>query len=157
MQEKENKNKSIKVSLDMNKIEEMIDSLMGSMMEKVPDEKQPFVMGFTINFNSDELPLIEELKEFKQGNDLEKNFVAKNFSKPLAEAQYFDKEVIVSFELPKKVIKKELRVDVKEDSVFVIAPKYNFFRRLHLKQKINPNSFSSNFNNSFLELTFKKK
>ena len=69
----------------------------------------------------------------------------------------FEKEVIASFELPKKLKKKELMVDIKEDNIFVRAPKHNFFRRLHLKQKINPRSFNSNFKNSFLELTFKKK
>lgn len=156
MQRRESK-KSIKLSLDMNRVEEMIDTLMDSMMEKVPEEKQPFVMGFTINFNSDDLPLIEELKEIKGERELERKFVSNDFSKPLAEAHYFEKEIIASFELPKKVNKRDLMVEVKEDSIFVKSPRHNFFRRLCLNQKINPRSFSSNFKNSFLELTFRKK
>jgi len=157
MQIKENKKKSVKISLDMNKMEEMIDSLMDSMMDKVPNEKQPFVMGFTINFNSEDLPLIEELKEINQTKLLEQQFIPNNFPSPLAEAHYFKNEVIASFELPKKISRKDLKVNVTENSVFVKSQKHNFFRRLTLKQKINPKKFSSTFNNSFLELTFKKK
>jgi len=146
--------KVIKFSMDMNKIEEMIDELMNSMMQRVPDEKQPFVMGFTINFNSDEIPLIEELKEIPDEVINESAVDINNF---LAEAHYFDKEVLVSFELPKNLLKKDLSVNVTEKSVLVKASKHGFSKRILLKEKINPKEFFSNFNNCFFELTFKKK
>jgi len=155
MQEK--KKNVIHFSMDMEKVEEMVDQLMDSMLEKVPAEKQPFIMGFTINFNSDELPLIEEMKEFPEQKQLEKEIVPQNFQKTLAEAHYFKNEILVSFELPKNVSKNDLSVDVTEKSVFVKASKKSFFRRISLKEKIDTRNFSSNFNNSVLELAFKKK
>ncbi len=151
------KKKVIHFSMDMNKVEEMVDQLMDSMMEKVPAEKQPFIIGFTINFNSDELPLIEELKEFPEQKQLEKEINPKNLQKTLAEAHYFKNEILVSFELPKNVSRNDLSVDVTEKSVFVKAPKKSFFRRISLKEKIEPRNFSSSFNNSVLELIFRKK
>jgi len=152
----QDKKKTVKFSMDMDKIEDMIDKLMESMMEKTPGEKQPLVMGFTINFNSADLPVLEELKEIEE-SELEKEVVAENFAVPLAEAHYFKNEVIVSFELPKEVLRKNLSVNVTEKTVSVKSKKHAFFKKIPLKQKINPKKFSSSFKNSFLELTFEKK
>ncbi len=155
--EKEKNKKVIKFSMDMDKVEEMIDKLMDSMMDKFPEEKQPFVMGFTINFNSDDLPVIEELKEIETDSETEKHLVTKNFSVLLAEAHYFPKEVLVSFELPKNISRNDLTVEIKEKTVLVKSKKFSYSKRISLKEKINPKKFSSNFNNSVLELTFIKK
>ncbi|MFH1664499.1 MAG: Hsp20/alpha crystallin family protein [archaeon] len=143
-------------SMDLDEVEEIFDKLMNSMMEKLPEEKQPFMMGFTINFGSD-VPVIEEIREIEKETELDKRFVAKNLKNSLAEAHYFDEEVLVSFELPKNISRKDLIVDVTENSVLVKSRKKSFSRNLLLKEKINPRNFSSNLNNSFLELTFKKK
>jgi HSP20 family molecular chaperone IbpA len=148
--------KVVKFSMDLNKVEEMIDQLMDSMMEKVPAEKQPFVMGFTINFNSEDLPIIEEMNEIED-KEIEKGIVSENLSNPLAEAHYFKEEIVVSFELPKRVSRKELKVDVTESSIVVRVPKHSFKRKIFLKEKINPRKFSSSFKNAFFELTFRKK
>ncbi len=155
MQNKKKKKNPIKFSVDINKVEEMVDNLMDSMIEKVPKEKKPFLIGFTLNFDSEDLPVIEELKELDEEN-FDENFVSANPSEPLAEVNYFKKEVVASFELPKKIRKNELQVKVKKNCISVKSRKHNFFKKVLLKHKINPKKFSSNLNNSFLELTFKK-
>jgi HSP20 family molecular chaperone IbpA len=142
--------------MDMNKVEEIIDKMMDSLIQKMPEEKQPFAMGFTINFDS-RFPLIEEINEIENEADWQKKLVARNLSGYLAEAHYFKDEVVVSFELPKKISSNDLSVEVDERKVCVKARKHNFFKKIFLKKKINPKKFSSSFKNSFLELTFKLK
>ena len=148
--------KAIKFSMDLNKMEEMIDKLMDSMMQNIPEEKQPFVMGFTINFASGEMPVIEEMSEIEE-MELEKELVSENLSNHLAEANYFRNQIVVVFELPKRISRKDLKVNVNEASVMVKSQKLDFKRKVFLKEKINPRKFSSTFRNSVLELTFMKK
>jgi len=141
--------------LDFEKIEEMIDDMMGKMEESTNfDPTKPIVMGLSIRIDPSGNSQIVEMKpsDATRSND----FVAQ--PEPLVEIQNADGGFLVTVEMPG--VKKEnlaLQCDANELIVQSKNTNPNYYKKIRFQEELNPKQINAEFRNGILEIQIPKK
>ncbi len=141
---------------DFDKLEEMMDHLMGDMMRGGTAGNKPVVFGFNMRFDSKSgKPIVEEFGNVsRQGGQP----VILDAREPLVDVHETDSEVLITAELP-GVEKKDISlIPLKNDQVeiSVNTKEAKFYKVLKLPSPVLPKTAKANFNNGILEVSFKK-
>ncbi|MBU1120500.1 Hsp20/alpha crystallin family protein [Candidatus Micrarchaeota archaeon] len=158
------KKKRVRFSLDFDKIEELVDRMVESMAEKQAKKgkpKGPTIMGFSINLDSGNAPLLDEfseLDELEEMDLLDEKKVVKNSETFLVNTIKTSKEVIVTLQVPAEIRERELKIKPIENKVKIISNsrKNRFYKEIILDERINSNKFNWNLNNGVLEINLRK-
>ncbi len=145
---------------NMERLEELVDELMAELMsdeelEELSQGKSPVVMGFTVRFDAQGKPQIEEFGNARRKPAPEP--VKVESRPPLVDIQR-DKasnKAVISVELP-GVARKELKVGKSKDSVIIdVKGERAYHKEVVLGQPIDPASVKATFKNSILEVNLK--
>lgn len=158
------KKKRLRFSLDFDKIEELVDRMVDNMAEKQAKKgkpKGPTIMGFSINLDSGNIPLLDEFSELDglEGMELlDEKKVVKNAESFLVNTIKTPKEVIVTLQVPAAIREREIKIKPIENKVKIISNsrQNRFYKEIILDERINSGKFNWTLNNGVLEISLRK-
>ncbi len=159
--EKKNEKKIIKVSFDLNKMEELVDRLVDTLVEKQNTElgqKEPIIMGLALKIDPDGKPI---LREFGNAKKIEKKEIKpikkQKIIQPLIDVFSNQEQVIITAQLP-GVKGKDISCTINETKVTINAKTFGkkYYKEILLNNLVEPKPIKAQFKNSILELTLNK-
>lgn len=142
---------------DFEKLEKIMDSLLKEMVqESVNESKQkPVVMGFTMRFDPQGKPVMEEFGDIAFR---EKEAWLLEAREPLVNVNNSWEDIVLTVELP-GVNREEidLRLEPNKITVSVEREEVPYYKEITLMQEIFTENSKASFKNGVLEIVLKKK
>jgi len=162
--EGKNQKRRIDITLDLDRMEELMDKMMGEMFDRraldgAQAGKKPLVMGFSVKLGPEGRAHIESFGNVKPRPTNAQNQNMARISDvraPLTDIVEGEDDITITAELP-GAEKKNVKLEVSAQGVEIRADKpTSFYKRVSFPAPADPKSAKINLTNGILELTVKK-
>ncbi|WEU39858.1 MAG: Hsp20/alpha crystallin family protein [Candidatus Odinarchaeum yellowstonii] len=142
---------------NMPKLGEMIENIIREFeqnKDKFMSLKEPLFWGFSITRGPDNKPVIRKLGNIEPGED---KTIVKEEREPLIDILSEGNEIVVIAELP-GVEKDQIKLKAADNYLILnaTAPQRKYYKKIDLKEKIDPSSAKAIYKNGVLEVRLKK-
>ncbi|MBU0661907.1 Hsp20/alpha crystallin family protein [Candidatus Micrarchaeota archaeon] len=162
--ESKNPKRRIDITLDLDKMEELMDKMMGEMFEQralngAEAGKKPLVMGFSVKMGQDGNAHIESFGNVKPRPTNAQNQNLARISDvraPLTDIVERGDDITITAEMP-GVEKNDVKLEINSQGAIIRADKPAvFYKRVSFPASADPKTAKINLTNGILEITVKK-